>query len=49
MKGFRSTGGSGTSGSSKRDKELELIRRAQQGDKQAIGAIYRMHVDVIYR
>ncbi len=49
MKGFRSTGGSDTKGSRKRDKEHELIRRAQQGDRQAIGELYRVHVDVIYR
>lgn len=49
MKGFRSTGGSDTKGSRKREHELELIRRAQQGDKQAIGELYRLHVDVIYR
>jgi len=49
MKGFRSTDGSDSKGSRKRDKELELIRRAQQGDKPAIGELYRLHVDVIYR
>jgi RNA polymerase sigma-70 factor (ECF subfamily) len=49
MKGFRSTDGSGTERSRKRDKELDLIRRAQQGDKPAIGELYRLHVDVIYR
>jgi RNA polymerase sigma-70 factor (ECF subfamily) len=49
MKGFRSTDGSSSTRSQKRDKEIALIRRAQQGDKQAIGEIYRMHVDVIYR
>jgi RNA polymerase sigma-70 factor (ECF subfamily) len=49
MKGFRSTDGSGTKRSRKRDKELDLIRRAQQGDKPAIGELYRSHVDVIYR
>lgn len=49
MKGFRSTDGSTSTRSEKRDKELALIRRAQEGDKQAIGEIYRMHVDVIYR
>ena len=49
MKGFRSTDGSGNDRSRKRDKELELIRRAQQGDKPAIGELYRLHVDVIYR
>ena len=49
MKGFRSTGGSDIAGSRKRDKELNLIRRAQQGDKQAVGELYRLHVDVIYR
>lgn len=49
MRSFRSTGGSGTKGSRKRDRELDLIRRAQQGDKQAIGELYRLHVDVIYR
>ncbi|MFN2217685.1 MAG: RNA polymerase sigma factor, partial [Anaerolineae bacterium] len=49
MKGFRSTDGSEPKGSRKRDKELELIRRAQQGDKPAIGELYRLHVDVIYR
>ncbi|MFN2219759.1 MAG: sigma-70 family RNA polymerase sigma factor [Anaerolineae bacterium] len=26
-----------------------MIRRAQQGDKPAIGELYRLHVDVIYR
>ena len=49
MKGFRSTDGSASTRSQKRDKELALIRRAQEGDKQAIGEIYRLHVDVIYR
>lgn len=49
MKGLGSTDGSDTKGSRKRDKELDLIRRAQQGDKQAIGELYRLHVDVIYR
>ena len=49
MKGFRSTDGSTSTRSRKRDKELDLIRRAQEGDKQAIGEIYRLHVDVIYR
>jgi RNA polymerase sigma-70 factor (ECF subfamily) len=49
MKGFSSTDGSPSTRSQKRDKELALIRRAQEGDKQAIGEIYRMHVDVIYR
>jgi RNA polymerase sigma-70 factor (ECF subfamily) len=44
-----STDGSSTTGSRKRDKELDLIRRAKQGDKQAIGELYRLHVDVIYR
>ena len=49
MKGFGPTDGSTSTRSQKRDKELALIRRAQEGDKQAIGEIYRMHVDVIYR
>jgi RNA polymerase sigma-70 factor (ECF subfamily) len=49
MKGFRSTDGSTSTRSQKRERELALIRRAQEGDKQAIGEIYRMHVDVIYR
>lgn len=49
MKGFKSTDGSGSARSQKRDKELKLIGRAQQGDKQAIGKLYRLHVDVIYR
>ncbi len=49
MKALRSTGGSGTTGSRKRDRELDLIRRAQQGDREAIGELYRQHVDVIYR
>ena len=49
MKGFRSTDGSTSTRSQKRDKELALIRRAQEGDKPAIGEIYRQHVDVIYR
>jgi RNA polymerase sigma-70 factor (ECF subfamily) len=49
MKGLRSAGGSESKGSRKRERELELIRRAQQGDKQAIGELYRLHVDVIYR
>lgn len=44
-----STDGSSTTGSRKRDKELDLIRRAKQGDKQAIGELYRLHVDVIFR
>jgi len=49
MKASRSTTGSSTRGSRRRDKELNLIRRAQQGDKEAIGELYRQHVDVIYR
>jgi RNA polymerase sigma-70 factor (ECF subfamily) len=49
MKGFRSTSGSDTKRSRKREKEHELICRAQEGDKQAIGELYRVHVDVIYR
>ena len=49
MKGFRPTDGSANTRSQKREKELALIRRAQEGDKQAIGEIYRTHVDVIYR
>ena len=49
MKGFRPTDGSTSTRSQKREKELALIRRAQEGDKQAIGELYRLHVDVIYR
>ena len=49
MKGFKSTSGSDPKRSRKREKEHELIRRAQEGDKQAIGELYRVHVDVIYR
>ena len=49
MEGSKSTNGSASTRSEKRDRELALIRRAQQGDKPAIGEIYRMHVDVIYR
>jgi RNA polymerase sigma-70 factor (ECF subfamily) len=49
MKGGRSTDGSGASSSRKRDEESKLIHRAQQGDKKAIGELYRQHVDVIYR
>ena len=49
MKGFRSTSGSDPKRSRKREQEHELIRRAQEGDKQAIGELYRAHVDVIYR
>ena len=49
MKGVKSTDGSTNTRSEKREKELALIRRAQEGDKRAIGEIYRTHVDVIYR
>jgi len=49
MKGFRSTSGSDPKRSRKREQEHELISRAQEGDKQAIGELYRAHVDVIYR
>ena len=49
MKGTRSTSGSESERSRKREKEHELIRRAQEGDKQAIGELYRVNVDVIYR
>lgn len=49
MEGSKSTDGSASTRSEKREKELALIRRAQQGDKPAIGALYRTHVDVIYR
>jgi RNA polymerase sigma-70 factor (ECF subfamily) len=49
MKGFRSTSGSDPKRSRKREREHELVCRAQEGDKQAIGELYRAHVDVIYR
>jgi len=49
MKGFRSTSGSDPKRSRKREQEHELICRAQEGDKQAIGELYRANVDVIYR
>ncbi|MGD8473745.1 MAG: sigma-70 family RNA polymerase sigma factor [Anaerolineae bacterium] len=49
MKGFRSTSGSDPKRSRKREQEHELISRAQEGDKQAIGELYRANVDVIYR
>ena len=49
MKGTRSTSGSDPRRSRKRETEHELIRRAQEGDKQAIGELYRANVDVIYR
>ena len=49
MKGTRSTSGSDPKRSRKREQEHELIRRAQEGDKQAIGELYRANVDVIYR
>ena len=49
MKGFSSTSGADPKRSRKREQEHELIRRAQEGDKQAIGELYRVHVDVIYR
>ena len=49
MKGNRSGDGSGSGSSPSRDGEERLIRQAKQGDKQAIGELYRRHVDVIYR
>ena len=49
MKGNRSGDGSGPGSSPGRDGEERLIRRAKQGDKQAIGELYRRHVDVIFR
>jgi RNA polymerase sigma-70 factor (ECF subfamily) len=49
MKGFRPTSGSDPKRSGKHEKEQQLIRHAQEGDKQAIGELYRAHVDVIYR
>jgi RNA polymerase sigma-70 factor (ECF subfamily) len=49
MKGNRSGDGSGSRSPPCRGDEDELIRRAKQGDRQAIGELYRRHVDVIYR
>jgi RNA polymerase sigma-70 factor (ECF subfamily) len=34
---------------SARDDEARLVGRAKRGDKQAIGELYRRHVDIIYR
>ena len=49
MTGYRSGDGSGSESSRKRGDEARLIQRAKQGDQQAIGELYRRHVDVIYR
>lgn len=32
-----------------RRREQQLIRKAQRGDKQAAAALYRAHVDAVYR
>lgn len=49
MKGSGSADGSEIKRSRDRGEELELIQRAQKGDKQAISELYRLHVDLIYR
>ncbi len=49
MRGSRSAKGSGSTSSRQRDDESRLIQRAKHGDKQAIGELYRRHVDVVYR
>jgi RNA polymerase sigma-70 factor (ECF subfamily) len=49
MSSDRSADGSQGASSRKREEEARLIQRAKQGDKQAIGELYRRHVDVIYR
>lgn len=50
MKGSRSKDGlASKSPRSRGDDETRLIRRAKQGDKGAIGELYRCNVDVIYR
>jgi RNA polymerase sigma-70 factor (ECF subfamily) len=49
MKGNGSGDGSGSKSSRKSVNEDRLIQRAKEGDQQAIGELYRCHVDVIYR
>lgn len=49
MSSDRSADGSGGGASRKREEEARLIQRAKQGDKKAIGELYRQNVDVIYR
>jgi len=49
MSSNRSADGSGGPTSRRREEEARLIQRAKQGDKQAIGELYRQNVDVIYR
>jgi RNA polymerase sigma-70 factor (ECF subfamily) len=34
---------------SRKGEELDLVERARQGDRQAIGELYRRHVDLVYR
>jgi RNA polymerase sigma-70 factor (ECF subfamily) len=48
MNGHGSQTSSGNVKSRKRD-EARLVERAQQGDREAIGELYRRHVDTIYR
>jgi RNA polymerase sigma-70 factor (ECF subfamily) len=48
MNGHRSQDGRDSSGSWRRD-DISLVERAKQGEKQAVGELYRRHVDVIYR
>jgi RNA polymerase sigma-70 factor (ECF subfamily) len=49
MKGNRSGDGSGSKSPHRWEDEDRQIQRAKQGDKQAIGELYRRHVDVIFR
>ena len=49
MKGNRSGDGSGSKSSRRPVNEDKLIQRAKEGDQQAIGELYRCHVDVIFR
>jgi RNA polymerase sigma-70 factor (ECF subfamily) len=49
MSSDRSADGSIGPTSRKHEEETRLIQRAKQGDKGAIGELYRRNVDVIYR
>jgi RNA polymerase sigma-70 factor (ECF subfamily) len=49
MSSDRSAGRSARTSSRKREEEARLIEKAKQGDKQAIGELYRRNVDAIYR
>ena len=49
MDGYRSPTRSDKSNRREKRGEVRLIQRAQQGDRQALGELYKRHVDLIYR